>query len=56
MAIWICKLRRFKSAEQITDIPEPHDRLISVTDKHLNLEIITNGTKIQNSTFGKKVW
>jgi predicted nucleic acid-binding protein len=45
-----------KSAEQITDIPELHDRIISATAKHLNLELITNDTKIQNSTFVKTIW
>ncbi len=45
-----------KSAEQITDIPELHDRIISATARHLNLELITNDLKIQNSTFIKTVW
>lgn len=45
-----------KSTEQITDIPELHDRIISATAKHLNLELITNDTKIQNSTFVKTIW
>jgi predicted nucleic acid-binding protein len=45
-----------KSAEQITDIPELHDRLISATAKFLNLELITTDTKIQNSAFVKTVW
>ncbi len=45
-----------KSAARITDIPELHDRLISATAKHLNLELITNDTKIQNSAFVKTIW
>jgi predicted nucleic acid-binding protein len=45
-----------KSAEQITDIPELHDRLISATAKFLNLELITTDTKIQSSAFVKTVW
>lgn len=45
-----------ESAGQITDIPELHDRIISATARHLNLELITNDTKIQNSVFVKTVW
>lgn len=45
-----------KSAEQITDIPELHDRIISATTKFLNLELITNDTKIRNSNFVKTIW
>jgi PIN domain nuclease of toxin-antitoxin system len=45
-----------KSAEQITDIPELHDRIISATAKLLNLELITTDTKIQNSAFVKTIW
>lgn len=45
-----------EAAEQITDIPELHDRLIAATAKHLNLELITNDPKIQNSAFVKTVW
>jgi predicted nucleic acid-binding protein len=45
-----------KSAEQITDIPELHDRIISATAKLLNLELITTDTKIQNSVFVKTIW
>lgn len=45
-----------KSAEQIKDIPELHDRIISATAKLLNLELITTDAKIQNSTFVKTIW
>jgi len=45
-----------EAAETINDIPELHDRLIAATARHLNLELITNDTKIQNSTFVKTVW
>jgi predicted nucleic acid-binding protein len=45
-----------KSAEQITDIPELHDRIISATARHLNLELITNDTKIQNSAYVQTIW
>lgn len=45
-----------ETAEQITDIPELHDRLISATARHLNLELITTDTKIQKSAFVKTVW
>lgn len=45
-----------KSAAQITDVPELHDRIISATAKLLNLELITNDRKIQNSNFVKTIW
>lgn len=45
-----------ETAEQITDIPELHDRLISATARHLNLELITTDAKIQHSAFLKTVW
>lgn len=45
-----------ETAAQITDIPELHDRLISATARHFNLELITTDAKIQNSTFVKTVW
>ncbi len=45
-----------ETAEQITDIPELHDRLISATARHLNVELITTDAKIQNSNFVKTVW
>ncbi len=43
-------------AEQIKDIPELHDRLIAATAKYLNLELITNDPKINNSAFVETVW
>lgn len=45
-----------KSAEQISDIPELHDRLISATARFLNTELITTDVKIQNSAFVKTIW
>lgn len=45
-----------KNAGQITDIPELHDRLIAASAKFLNLELITNDSKIQNSAFVKTIW
>lgn len=45
-----------ETAEQIVDIPELHDRLISATARYLNLELITTDTKIQNSAFVQTVW
>lgn len=45
-----------KSAEQITDIPELHDRLISATARFLNTELITTDVKIQNSVFVRTIW
>ena len=41
---------------QITHIPELHDRLISASARFLNLELITNDAKIQNSSFVQTVW
>ncbi len=45
-----------ETAETITDIPELHDRLIAATAKYLGFELITNDSKIQNSTFVKTIW
>lgn len=45
-----------ETAEKINDIPELHDRLIAATAKHLNLELLTNDTKIQSSAFVNTVW
>jgi len=44
-----------ENAGQITDIPELHDRLIAATAKFLNLELITNDPKMNNSAFVKTV-
>ncbi len=41
---------------KITDIPELHDRLIGVTAKFFNLELITNDPLIQASDFVRTVW
>ena len=45
-----------KSAAQITDIPELHDRIISASARLLNLELITSDAKIQNSNLVRTVW
>jgi len=45
-----------KSAAQITDIPELHDRIISASARHLNIELITNDSKIQSSNFVRTIW
>ena len=45
-----------KSALQITDIPELHDRLIAATARSLDLSLITNDPKIQKSQFVNTVW
>jgi len=45
-----------ETAEQITDVPELHDRLISAVARHLNLELITTDPKINNSNFVTTVW
>jgi len=45
-----------KAADQITDVPELHDRIISAAAKLLNQELITNDKKIQNSNFIKTIW
>lgn len=50
----ICEI--VKTASQITDIPELHDRIISASAKFLSLELITNDSKIQNSNFVKTIW
>jgi predicted nucleic acid-binding protein len=45
-----------RNAQKITDIPELHDRLIGSTAEFVNLELITNDPKIQNSAFVKTIW
>lgn len=45
-----------QNAQQITDIPELHDKLIASTANFLNLELITNDLKIQQSLFVSTVW
>ena len=45
-----------KTADEINDIPELHDRLIAATARYQNLELVTNDPKIQNSTFVSTVW
>lgn len=40
-----------KTASQITDIPELHDRLIAATARHLDLPLITNDPVISESKF-----
>lgn len=44
-----------KSAFEISDIPELHDRLIAGTARHLDLPLITNDPVILRSTFVKSV-
>ena len=38
-----------KTASEITDIPELHDRLIAATARYLDIPIITNDPVIRNS-------
>ncbi len=45
-----------QSAQQITDIPELHDRLIASTASFLNLALITNDPKIENSQLVNTIW
>ncbi|MGB9553636.1 MAG: PIN domain-containing protein [bacterium] len=45
-----------KSAAEITDIKELHDRLIAGAARLLDLELITNDPAIQASSFVKTVW
>ncbi|MFH1152187.1 MAG: PIN domain-containing protein [Pseudomonadota bacterium] len=40
-----------KTATEITDIPELHDRLIAATAKYLDLPLITNDPVIKASAF-----
>jgi predicted nucleic acid-binding protein len=40
-----------KTASEIDDIPELHDRLIAATARYLDLPIITNDPVIQDSKF-----
>ena len=43
-----------KTASQITDISELHDRLIAATARYLEVPIITNDPQILQSTFVRK--
>ena len=45
-----------KSAHEIADIPELHDRLIAATARFLKLPLITNDPVIQASSFVNTVW
>lgn len=45
-----------KSAFEITDIPELHDRLIAGVGRFLQLEVLTNDPKIINSAFVRTLW
>ena len=40
-----------KTASEIDDIPEMHDRLIAATARHLGLPLITNDPVIRDSEF-----
>jgi len=44
-------LEILKTAIEITDIHELHDRLIAATAKHLDLPLITNDPEIRASAF-----
>jgi len=44
-------LEILKTASEITDIPELHDRLIAATARYFNIPIITNDPVIRNSEF-----
>ena len=45
-----------RSAGEITDIPELHDRLIAGTARLMGLDLITNDPVILASSFVKTVW
>jgi predicted nucleic acid-binding protein len=49
-------LHVIRAAQQITDIPELHDRLIAATAKALDTKLITNDLKIRASSFVQTVW
>ena len=44
-------LEILKTASQITDIPELHDRLIAATARYLDIPLITNDPAIRASEF-----
>jgi len=44
-------LEILKTASEITDIPELHDRLIAATARYLDMPLITNDPEIKNSNF-----
>ncbi|MBI5305546.1 MAG: PIN domain-containing protein [Chloroflexi bacterium] len=45
-----------RSASEITDIPELHDRLIAATARSFDLELITDDSVIQASAYVKTIW
>jgi predicted nucleic acid-binding protein len=45
-----------QSADEITDIPELHDRLIAGTARRLGLPLITNDMNIRASAFVSTLW
>ena len=45
-----------RSAFEIDDIPELHDRLISAAAKELGIEIITNDPEIEQSVHVRTIW
>jgi predicted nucleic acid-binding protein len=47
----LVKFMMGKTASQIDDIPEFHDRLIAATARYLDLPLITNDPVIIRSTF-----
>ena len=49
-------LEHVKTAFEIDDIPELHDRLIAAVGKQLDAEIITNDPEIQSSVMVKTIW
>ncbi len=49
-------IRVIRSAAQITDIPELHDRLIAATAHLLGIRLITNDPLIEASAFARAVW
>ena len=46
-------LEILKTASEIKDIPELHDRLIAATARYLDIPLITNDTVIRESKFVK---
>jgi len=45
-----------RSAFEIDDIPELHDRLIAAAAKELGIEIITNDPEIEQSVHVRTIW
>ncbi len=55
-SVYSQSLEVVKSAFEIHDVPELHDRLIAGTAKLIKAKVITNDPKIESSIYVETVW